>query len=85
MNHYTHWYGSTVINTDCISSMVNLMLEARVRYLLYIVMYCERVLYTADLLVWGSLRLTPNIYGSIHMYVHTNYLYTVMSTFSNMM
>ena len=85
MNHYTHWYGSTVINASRISSMVNLMLEARVRYLLYIIIYCERVLYTTDLLVWGLLRLTPNIYGCTHLFAHTNYSYTVMSTFSNMM
>ena len=36
-NHYTHLYGSTVINANRIRSMVNLTLEACVRYPLYIV------------------------------------------------
>ena len=61
MNHYTHLYGSTVINANRIRSMVNLTLEACVRYLLYIVIYCKQVHYTADSLVWGSLRLAPII------------------------
>ena len=39
--------------------MVNLTLETRVRYPLYIVIYCKRVHYTADSIVWGSLRLAP--------------------------
>ena len=59
MNHYTHLYGSIVINASCIGSMVNFMLEAHVRYLLYIIIYCKRVHNSADLLVWGSLRLAP--------------------------
>ena len=46
-----HLYGSTVINTNCIRSMVNLML--------YIVIYCKQVHYTTDSLVWGLLKLTP--------------------------
>ena len=63
MNHYTHLYESTVIKANCIRSMVNLMLEARVRYPLYIVIYCKWVHYTADSLVWGSLTLAPiNLY-----------------------
>ena len=37
-------------------------LKARVRYPLYIVIYCKRVHYTADSLVWGLLRLAPNSY-----------------------
>ena len=53
MNHYTHLYGSTVIYVNCINSMVNLTLEARVRYPLYIV--------NTSLLVWGLLRLSPII------------------------
>ena len=61
MNHYTHLYGNTVINANRIRSMVNLTLETRVRYPLYIVIYCKRVHYTADSLVWGSLRLDPII------------------------
>ena len=40
-------------------------LEARVRYPLYIVIYCKRVHYTADSLVWGSLRLVPTIINSL--------------------
>ena len=59
MSHYMHLYGSTVTNTNLIMSMVNLTLEACVRYQLYIVIYCKQVHYTADLLVWGSLRLAP--------------------------
>ena len=39
--------------------MINLTLKARVRYLLYIAIYCKRIHYTADSLVWGLLRLTP--------------------------
>ena len=58
MNHYMHLYGSTVINVNRIRSMVNLTLEARVRYWLYIVIYCKQMHYTTDSLVWGSLRLT---------------------------
>ena len=37
MNHYTHLYGSTVINVNRIRSMANLMLEAHVRYPLCII------------------------------------------------
>ena len=59
MNHYMHLYGSTVINVNCTRSMVNLMLEAYVRHPLYIVVYRKRVHYTADSLVWDSLKLTP--------------------------
>ena len=39
--------------------MVNLTLEACVRYPLYTVIYCKQVHYTTDSLVWGLLRLTP--------------------------
>ena len=39
MNHYTHLYGSTVINMNHIRSVVTLTLEAHVRYLLYIIIY----------------------------------------------
>ena len=59
MNHYTHLYGSTVININRVRSMVNLTLEARVRYLLYTVIYCKQVHYTTNSLVWGLLRFTP--------------------------
>ena len=65
MNRYTHLYGSTVINANRIKSMVNLMLEACVRYPLYIVIYCKRVHYTTDSLVWGLLRFTPILTNGI--------------------
>ena len=51
MNCYMHLYGSTVIYVNRIKSMVNLTLEACVRYPLYIV--------NTSSLVWGSLRLSP--------------------------
>ena len=41
MNYYTHLYGSTVVNMNCIRSMVNLTLEAHVRYPFYIVICCK--------------------------------------------
>ena len=66
-NHYTHLYGNTVINANRIRSMVNLTLETRVRYPLYIVIYCKRVHYTADSLVWGSLRLAPISYCTTNL------------------
>ena len=56
-----HLYGSTVISTNHVRNIVNLMLEPHVRYLLYIVIYCKRVHYNADSLMWGSLRLAPMI------------------------
>ena len=52
MDDYTHLYGLRTPYKE------NGM-EARVRYPLYIVIYCKRVHYTADSLVWGSLRLAP--------------------------
>ena len=51
INHYMHLYGSTVIFVNRIRSMVNLTLEACVRYPLYIV--------NTSSLVWGLLRLSP--------------------------
>ena len=36
-------------------------LEACARYPLYVIIYCKRVHYTTDSLVWGSLRLAPII------------------------
>ena len=42
MNHYTHLYGSTVTNANHIRRMVNLMLDACVRYPLYIIIYCKQ-------------------------------------------
>ena len=62
VNHYTHLYGSTVIKANRIRSMVNSTLEVRVKYPLYIVIYCKRVHHTTDSLVWGLLRLAPIIY-----------------------
>ena len=50
--------------------MVNLTLEARVRYPLYIIIYCKRVQYTADSLVWGSLRLAPIMCTKQSVYLH---------------
>ena len=41
--------------------MVNLTLEACVRYPLYIIVYCKRVHFITDLLVWGSLRLAQSL------------------------
>ena len=74
MNHYTHLYGSTVINANRIRSMVNLTLEACVRYPLYIVIYCKRVHYTTDSLVWGSFRLAPINKNSSLLLKDTGYL-----------
>ena len=39
--------------------MVNLMLEARARYLLYIIVNCIHDHHTVDSLVWSSFRLAP--------------------------
>ena len=71
MNHYTHLYESTVIDVNCIRSMINLLLEACIRYPPYIVAYCKRVHYTTDSLVWGSLRLAP-ISHAIHHHLFSN-------------
>ena len=63
MDDYTHLYG---LRTPYKENG----LEVRVRYPLYIVIYCKRVHYTADSLVWGSLRLAPIIKEAILIQVN---------------
>ena len=69
--------------------MVNLMLEARVRYPLYIIIYCKQVYYTADSLVSGhsgSPQLAKHKLITVFMYscvhnlatIHRSGYYTVL-------
>ena len=65
--HYKHLYGNAVIYnlTLTITPTMQPYKEygyfntAHVRYLLYTVIYCKPVHYTANLLVWNLLRLGP--------------------------
>ena len=54
MNHYMHLYGSIVIYANHIRNMVNLMLKARVRYLLYIVNAWVKSFNVFILHSWGN-------------------------------